>query len=110
LEPGPYKLYKCNSTSKDEIAALMLVLYIQNKYSPNGKPLAYYWGCELPDTLKDGTFISDKNKFAQYYPGVDFVKDFSQATPSAILRNKWVEITPQGAYQSAARWWMDEQP
>ncbi len=32
------------------------------------------------------------------------------ASPAAVLAMGWVEASPTAMYQSAARWWMDEQP
>ncbi len=108
--PGPFKIYKCNYLVKGEIVALMLALDMQGKYSLDGKSLAYFWGCDYPKLLTTGQMLTDNDlqNAEKYYPSVDLVKDFSLATPSAMFA--WSSISPKEAYQSAARWWMDEQP
>lgn len=101
--PGPYKLYKCRALVKPDIVALVLQLYMDNRYDSAGKPLIYDWGCSLPS-------IGESKDTQSVYPRIDNVVDASIASPAAILAKEWVEASPKSMYQSAARWWMDEQP
>ena len=110
--PGPFKIYKCNYASKWDITGLVLQLDIDDKYDSAGKPLIYSWGCSFPDTRHDGTKIYDKKTEhpEEFFLKMENLYDVSMASPSALLAEGWVEASPAAMYQSAARWWMDEQP
>jgi hypothetical protein len=46
-----------------------------------------------------------------YFPKLNYaIEDFSLATPAALLKAGWREVSAKNGYQSAARWWYDEQP
>lgn len=107
-----FKLYKCKGEKLDSIRALTLGLYINNLYDSNGIPLAYFWGCGYPEYLIDGTKLGTEElaKSADYFAPLGPLRDFSAASTSAIMAKNWIEVSPEEAYQSAARWWMDEQP
>ncbi len=109
--PGPYKLYKCQNSVKPDIISLSLQFYMDNKYDSGGKQLIYKWGCSLPpiEESKVPESVWSKNLEA-YYPKIDNIINASIASPAAILAGGWVEASPKSMYQSAARWWMDEQP
>ncbi len=109
---GPYKIYKCKEVTKQEINALVLLLEMNKLYQPSGKPLMYFWGCTYPRIKQDGSIISDdelKNPDL-LFPGFWNIKDISIASSSALINYGWVEASPKSMYQSAARWWFDEQP
>jgi len=110
--PGPFKIYKCKYASKWDITGLVLQLDIDKKYDSAGKPLIYSWGCIFPDIRRDGTKIFDREKDQpeKFFPKMENLYDVSIASPSALLSLGWVEASPAAMYQSAARWWMDEQP
>lgn len=113
LGDGPFNLYECKNTVKNEIEALAMLLLIQGKYDSNGKNIAYHWGCNYPSILVNNQVITHellKNP-EEMFPKVNYaVEDFSIATPAAILSAGWTEVSPEAAYQSAARWWFDEHP
>lgn len=110
--PGPFKIYNCKNVQKWDITGLVLQLDIDDKYDSAGKPLIYKWGCTLPDTRHDGTkiFIKQSDRPEDFFLKMENLYDVSIASPSAILAEDWVEASPAAMYQSAARWWMDEQP
>lgn len=110
---GPYKIYKCQDLLQQNIQALVLQLEMTGKYSKAGKPIIYDWGCTLPRVRLDGTVITDEelDKNADtIYPKLGRLRDISAASPSALFSFGWNEASPESMYQSAARWWMDEQP
>ncbi len=114
--PGPYSLYKCNEAVEPKIEALSLLMYLNNQYDSDGKIMAYHWGCWYPPVVYNDEIISIKTQYdeerAQFlFPHVDYaLKDFSIATPSALLKIGWIEVSSASIYQTSARWWMDEQP
>lgn len=110
--PGPYKFYRCQDLVKPEINALLLSLYMDNMYNDDGSPLLYYWGCQYPDLSVNGKKVTaEVNKIENVnFPGIDRLRDARAATGEAMLRSGWRETTLKDAYQSAARWWFDEQP
>lgn len=109
---GKFKLFKCSKLVKPEVVALTLSLEMRGVYSSDGKPLIYFWGCNYPEVfinsevINDSAIIQEKNLI----PMIGFVGDVSLASESAIIQKGWVETSPKSAYQSAARWWFDEQP
>lgn len=109
---GPFKLYQCQGASKWEITGLSLQLAMDRRYSSSGKPLIYRWGCNFPDIRHDGTRIyeGNLNDPERIFPKMDNLYDVSIASPAAMAAFGWVEVSPATMYQSAARWWMDEQP
>jgi len=110
---GPFTLYKCRDTVLPRINGLVLKLMMDGRYAQGGKTLLYHWGCQIPNVLVDGTVISHEfihQHASEIYPRFDYVYDVSQASPAAMLLEGWREASPESMYQSAARWWMDEQP
>jgi len=111
--PGPFKLYSCKGVVKNEIVSLVAMLDMKGLYNSKiGKPLAYYWGCFYPDVVINGKAYAyhELPEPDKTYPQFGFMIDFSAASEAAILKWKWEENSPKKGYQSAARWWMDEQP
>lgn len=110
--PGPYKLYKCQELVKPEVNAMVLTLEMNGMYNEPGSPLIYFWGCKYPEIIIDGKMIVTGINTLENpnFPGIDRFRNASQASESAILAAGWKLVTPKGAYQSAARWWFDEQP
>lgn len=109
---GPYKLYACQKLLKPEVNAMVLILYMDNKYSDNGRPLIYYWGCQYPEILKNGNIVKAPVNVIENtdFPGVDRFRDASLASESAILAQGFRLIQPEDMYRSAARWWFEEKP
>lgn len=108
--PGPYKIYRCDRTFKWEINALVLQLEMDKRYSSSGTPLIYRWGCTFP-LYKDGTKVPNEDNLAvKFYPRSGALYDVTNASPSSVLVSGWNETSPKLMYQSAARWWFDEQP
>lgn len=107
-----YKLYKCKSLIRNEINALTLKLMMDNKYAANGKPLIYKWGCQYPSIRENGQEVTSEmmKNTDNIYPSFELLYDASAASEAAILAAGWVEASPESMYQSAARWWFDEQP
>lgn len=88
---------------------------MDERYSLAGKPLIYRWGCSFPDVLHDGTLIyeiseGELKEPERFFPKMENLYDVSIASPAAIAALGWKEVSPMTMYQSAARWWMDEQP
>ena len=113
--PGPFKLYQCKGATNWEIGGLMLQLAMDRRYSESGRPLIYRWGCNFPDVRHDGTNIYDTamgelQEPERFFPKMENLYDVSIASPAAVAALGWEEISPAERYQSAARWWMDEQP
>lgn len=110
--PGPFKIYKCQSSTNWDIAGIVLQLDMDKKYSSTGKPLIYKWGCSFPYFRHDGTRIyqEEAQEAEKLFPKFENLFDVSIASPAALLAVDWVEASPAGMYQSSARWWMDEQP
>lgn len=112
LKADTYRIYRCNYGNTKEITSLVLKTEMENKYRDGGRSVVYSWGCELPLIKKDGTIVTNPETFKknQFIPGSNYLYDVSCASESAILNAGWVEATPKSMYQSAARWWFDEQP
>jgi len=113
--PGPFRLYQCKGATNWDIGGLMLQLTVDRRYSESGKPLIYRWGCSFPDVRHDGTKIYDTSggelqKPERFFPKMENLYDISVASPAAVAALGWEEVSPASMYQSAARWWMDEQP
>jgi hypothetical protein len=111
---GKYALYLCPGTDKKESGALGLVLDLKSKLDPKSeKKLFYFYGkCNFPGILKNDRIIraNDMIEAQKIFPSYGLVFDVSVASEAAILEGGGRIFSAENEFQTAARWWFDEQP
>jgi len=110
----PYSYYICPGTEKVRSGALGLILDLNHKLDPgNSSKIFYFYGnCHFPNIVREGKVIQTQgfDSAKKIFPNTGLVFDISEATQGAVLETNMIKFTAQKEYQSAARWWFDEQP
>lgn len=109
-----FAYYDCRDPDIDRSRALGLILDLKgNLNAKSENKLFFYWGhCYLPNYLRENKIIDPKvNELeGNVFPSMDVLRDVSIASEGAILESGGIRFSSQREYQSAARWWFDEQP
>lgn len=100
-----FALYACSKkheSSYNSVAFSVLFLLEQKyKYSNNGIKIGIEGDCQHPKQSKP-----------EIHPVLSKIgiRDFSNASESAILEAGWKAISFSGMYNQYARWWFEEKP